>query len=309
MRKFKESVYENSYLSYYVKNKDESKNIGSGSSKKIEWKCPNCGYEYLNTPYKVKTRGFKCKVCSGSRSYSERLMFNLLVEDKIPFEEQKKFDGCKYKSQLPFDFYLTEHNICIEMQGIQHYDKRKNSGWYEERMEVSDDIKREFCKNNNITYIDINCSSSDFYLIIKNIKKTVLNNLLTFRNLEKIKIKSLERNEYTDIDKITRLHNDGISFLEIQKITGVDRKKIVRILKKIGEYNPRGGDKNNGKKVVCINDQKVFDTLTDARDFANLKQVNNIMMACKGKRKTAGKHPLTGEPLKWMYYDEYLNQT
>lgn len=309
MKKFKESVYENSYLSMYVKNKKESKNIGSGSSNKIEWKCPNCGYEYLNTPYKVKTRGFKCKVCNGTRSYSERLMFNLLVEDKISFEEQKKFEECKYKSHLPFDFFLPEHNVCIEMQGVQHYDKRKNSGWYNERMEFSDEIKKDFCERNNIIYIDIDCSSSDFYLIVNNIKETPLKNVLSFENLEKVRVKSLERNEYVDIEKIIKLHNNGSSFLEIQKITGIHRKKVVRILRKIGECKPRGGVKQNGKKVVCINNQRVFDTLTEARDFANLKQVNNIMMACKGKRKTAGKHPLTGEPLKWMYYDEYLDQT
>ena len=42
--------------------------------------------------------------------------------------------------------------------------------------------------------------------------------------------------------------------------------------------------------------------------YANLKSSSHIVQVCKGNRKHSGKHPETGEPLKWMYYEDYINQ-
>lgn len=308
MAKFKESVYENEYLRKYVKDKEKAKTIGSGSSNKILWKCPNCYSEKSNTPSKVKLRGFKCQVCEDTRSYSERLMEQLLLDNDIVYETQKRFEGCVYKSELPFDFYLPEEKICIEMQGEQHYDKRKNSVWYNPRMEVSDTIKKKFCSENGLIYIEINCSISDIKIIINNIDKTILKNILIHKDTSTLKKVVIKRNLNIDIDYLIKEHRNGKSFLKISKETGIDRKRIVSILRKLGEYKPRAGGKNNGRKVVCLNDGKIYYTIKEAIKAVNLKQENNIMMACKGLRNTAGKHPITGEPLKWMYYEDYINQ-
>ena len=308
MAKFKESVYENEYLKKYVKDKEEAKSIGSGTSKKILWECPNCHSERLNTPSKVKSRGFKCYVCEDSRSYSEKLMEQLLIDNNIVYETQKRFDGCKYKSELPFDFYLPEEKICIEMQGEQHYDNRKNSVWYDPRMEVSDAIKKKFCLENNLIYIDINCTVSDIKIIIKNIDQTILKNILTNKDIGKLKKVVLTRNLNVDVDHLIKEHRNGKSFLKISEETGVHRKRIVSILRKMGEYKPRAGARHNGRKVICLNDKKIYNTIKEAITAVNLKQENNIMMVCKGQRNYAGKHPETGEPLKWMYYEDYINQ-
>ena len=79
-------------------------------------------------------------------------------------------------------------------------------------------------------------------------------------------------------------------------------------VKKLTEIRRSGifeGDKNpNAKKVICLNTGEVFDTIKFAREWVGSKV--NIGSCCLGKTKTAGKHPQTGERLKWMYYDEYL---
>ena len=59
-------------------------------------------------------------------------------------------------------------------------------------------------------------------------------------------------------------------------------------------------------KTVCLNTLQVFDTLTDAAKWCGLKKSTSIIECCKGKYKTAGKHPETGEPLIWMYYEDYI---
>src|SRR5690606_6725556 len=45
-----------------------------------------------------------------------------LTNKNIKFESQKKFNDCKSIRKLPFDFYLPDYNLCIEYDGIQHFE-------------------------------------------------------------------------------------------------------------------------------------------------------------------------------------------
>lgn len=64
---------------------------------------------------------------------------------------------------MPFDFYIPERNLCIEVNGGQHYNK-ENPGYFikhkftkEEVEEVQrpDEIKRNYCKKNKIKLLVI----------------------------------------------------------------------------------------------------------------------------------------------------------
>lgn len=55
--------------------------------------------------------------------------------------------------KLRFDFYFPEQNICLEYQGIQHYDFTNK--FYSEEGQERDNLKREYCRNNNIKLIEI----------------------------------------------------------------------------------------------------------------------------------------------------------
>ena len=61
--------------------------------------------------------------------------------------------------------------------------------------------------------------------------------------------------------------------------------------------------KSRGRKVICLTTGEIFDSITQAKQTYG----GSIDRACQGKQKTAGVHPETGEKLRWMYYDEYLN--
>lgn len=63
-----------------------------------------------------------------------------------------------------------------------------------------------------------------------------------------------------------------------------------------------GGTNPMAKKCVCINTSEVFDCIKDAGKIYG--SYTSIGKCCRGKQKTAGKHPVTGEPLKWMYYED-----
>ena len=57
------------------------------------------------------------------------------------------------------------------------------------------------------------------------------------------------------------------------------------------------------KQVICLNTGEIFDSLISAAKFSGLKQATPICRCCKGERKTAGKHPITQERLRWSYYN------
>ena len=89
----------------------------------------------------------KCKISKG-----ENFIMEYLNENNIPYMCQKKFDDCKYKTALPFDFYFQDRNLCLEYDGIQHFMSIENWGGEDEfkLRKKKDKIKNDFCKKNNI---------------------------------------------------------------------------------------------------------------------------------------------------------------
>lgn len=66
--------------------------------------------------------------------------------------------------------------------------------------------------------------------------------------------------------------------------------------------------KNNDiyyKQIICTTTNEIFKT---SKEASNKYNISNIHSCCRGERKSAGKHPITKEPLKWMYYDEYIHK-
>ena len=74
-----------------------------------------------------------------------------------------------------------------------------------------------------------------------------------------------------------------------------------------GDKNPmygRIGDKNpNSKPVYCSQLCEKFASATDVERKIGIS-ASSVTANCKGKRKSAGKHPVTGIPLVWQYADE-----
>jgi hypothetical protein len=66
---------------------------------------------------------------------------------------QYKFKDCKYKRELPFDFYIELKNnksFCLEYNGIQHYKQVSIFGGEPSliKQKILDKIKKDFCNNN-----------------------------------------------------------------------------------------------------------------------------------------------------------------
>jgi len=109
---------------------------------------------FLQKPVK-HLQGHRCTHCSKSKG--ENNISNILNKHKIKYIDEHRFDKCRNKNPLPFDFYLPKLNVCIEFDGEQHYksfeffggEKRLNS------TQRKDQIKSQYCKTNNIKLIRI----------------------------------------------------------------------------------------------------------------------------------------------------------
>lgn len=99
--------------------------------------------------------GSGCKKCN--KSIGENIITEILSLNKLNYIEQKNFEGLKYKSNLYFDFYLPEYNLCIEFDGLQHTKAYSFFGGEEALKErkLRDVIKNNYCKENNINLLRI----------------------------------------------------------------------------------------------------------------------------------------------------------
>lgn len=61
------------------------------------------------------------------------------------------------------------------------------------------------------------------------------------------------------------------------------------------------------KKIICLTTNKIFDSISDANIYYNIKSCGNITRSCQENFRTCGRLE-DGTPLKWMYYDEYIKQ-
>lgn len=119
------------------------------STKKVRIFCKTCGTSFEQDAGSHMA-GIGCPRCSESKG--ERLIESLLQELNVSYVKQKRFNGCRHKRALPFDFYLPDHNLCIEYHGEQHYraiDIFGGMAALVDRQE-RDEIKEKFCKDNLI---------------------------------------------------------------------------------------------------------------------------------------------------------------
>lgn len=125
-----------------------------GSFADVKIKCKVHNY-FMQTPA-THLKGSGCPFCKTSKG--EILVHHILQLLNIEYETQKTFSGCKYERPLKFDFYLSDHNMCIEFDGEQHF-RSMATHWggdegYKKR-KIKDAIKNFYCQQNNIPLLRI----------------------------------------------------------------------------------------------------------------------------------------------------------
>lgn len=133
---------------------DYSKVIYINNQTKVCIICPQHG-EFWQSPNKHFSRKQGCPICKSS--HAERRIILFLEENSIAYERQKRYENCRNKKPLPFDFYIPEKNLLIEYDGELHYraSRRAKSQDKLKQTQLHDKIKSQFAKDNNIDLIRI----------------------------------------------------------------------------------------------------------------------------------------------------------
>lgn len=288
--------------------------ISSKSHTKQKFVCKNCGYEKSVRVADVTVQGFSCPRCGDNISYSEKIMFNALEQSNVEFITQLNkttFDWCKnYK----YDFYVPLINCIIEIHGLQHYEdsfqkikSNKKIRSLEEEQE-NDKIKEKLALENGIkkeNYIIIDARYSELEYIKNNILNSKLGELLDLNKIDWLQCEKYALNNL--VKKACTLWEQGNTIMSIGKMLNLSNEVIRKYLKKGNElkwceYIPQI---KPTRPVICVNTKINYSSASEASRILNISRTH-IGDCCRGKMKSSGKHPITGESLKWMYYEDYL---
>lgn len=128
---------------------------------KVVWRCKCLNPirqepMYCEATTTALTSGMK-KSCGCIVSVGEEVIKQILLNNNIPFTQQKIFETCIFPNtgyNGYFDFYVGNKYL-IEFDGKQHY--LPNCGWGEDfsLQQFKDEYKNQWCKENNIPLIRI----------------------------------------------------------------------------------------------------------------------------------------------------------
>ena len=130
--------------------------------------CKHCGKIYSSSTTAIHEGHVHIDCTNYNISTGEVCIRDALDNLHIEYYTEFSFDDCRYVGKLRFDFYLPKYNMCIEFQGEQHY---RPVSFYNEDENIAlynfilsqkrDNIKREYCKKNNITLLEIKYDEKD----------------------------------------------------------------------------------------------------------------------------------------------------
>lgn len=129
-------------------------NVYRSSSDHMLFECSQ-GHRFYAAPHHAVSPIFGCPLCKESRGEQRVRLY--LENNGIPFESQKRFEGCANVRKLPFDFYIESIKMAIEFDGEQHYIPIEWFGGKQNLQEVQirDEIKTKYCLDNGIALVRI----------------------------------------------------------------------------------------------------------------------------------------------------------
>lgn len=287
------------YLVDYFKNKEDATKYSLNSNQKIEMVCPYCkkelGKKYINNL--ARNGGIRCS-CKDKISYPERFMRSFLEHVKTDYEYQKRFNWSGLRT---YDFYISEFNLIIEMDGSQHYIEKGFSDL--EKQKEIDKIKDELANANGIEIVRIDCREASFGYIKKNIENSKLKE---YFNLNEIAFIEVDKQSQTNLLKTICEAWDGVkTTTDLAKEFKLNRTTVLNYLKKgatLGWCNydaqeekiKKGLKKNKtGRKIKVFDKEGKF--IGEFDNSARLEEISkdifgvkfygsNIRKVCDGER-------------------------
>lgn len=119
----------------------------------------SCGKEFKAKVNSLLSCGkTRCDTCTAKESKFEIMTKKWLEDHNLRFEQEYKFNDCRNKNPLPFDFCVFYKNeiVLIEVDGFQHF--YVNQYTTPQRLSIqkkTDEIKSNYCKKNGYKLLRI----------------------------------------------------------------------------------------------------------------------------------------------------------
>ncbi len=173
--------------------------VGKSSHIKAYWICSKNPLHKWQT--KVINRVAAGTGCIWCINKTESMLYNYLKVFYPCTEKQLKLDGCKNKYYLPFDFYIPQLKVIIELDGLQHF--KQVSNW----KSPEDAIKRDIFKMQQ--------ANKEGYKVIRIFQEDVYNNDNNWLDTNLLsEINDTSRNNVF-ISSIDTLYDEHIKMMEL----------------------------------------------------------------------------------------------
>ena len=289
-------------------------------------KCPIEEDKYMGSGYILA----KAKEKYGIKNFKKEILLVCETEEKVLEEEKREIERVN-ATKNPMYYNVAEGGqggntrSGFTKQQMEEYRKKLSKASMGRKIVRRKKIKKEKRKPLMITTKSVVCLNTCevFYSLTKasikyNISCGNISNVCKGRNKsagrhpitgQKLAWRYLDEYEQYSVEEI----NNIVIQANTKTKTIIDRSNFickeetkVKISEKLkgkmaGEKNPRAA------KIICLNTNEIFDYVGAASNKYNLSS-SNISKVCRGKLKSIGKHPVTGEPLKWMYLEDYENK-
>ena len=164
-----------------------------------------------------------CPNCKRKTSFLHRMFESYLKYNNIEYECEFKDSRCKNVKELPFDFAIKKEGILkclVEIDGEQHY---KGNGRFDTGfIQFKDNIKTDFCKDNNIRLYRIKYDDSKLEMLFSNI-------------LEECKFHVIPNFKFEDLNYdpsyITNIRNLYLKHKSIRKLSAITGESFPKLLK------------------------------------------------------------------------------
>lgn len=165
------------FMKYIDEDINKLKNIQIFSDKYINIKCPFCGFKRKMTSHQLYgNKSIACPRCSDGKSYPEKYMISLLEQIGEDFQTELRIDiNDKF---VRYDFYLPKHNLIIEVDGKQHYEKSNRLF-----CSKNDKFKNQLATDMGYKLVRIDCSYSKMDYIKTSIVNSKLNEMFDLSNI------------------------------------------------------------------------------------------------------------------------------
>ena len=297
-------------LANLLVNADDASNFRIGSAKKLDWRCPSCGFIIRQKAVnKIVARGLHCPVCKDGSSRPEKIVGSILRQSNIEAIHQATFP---WSGRRRYDFFLPKYNCIIEVNGSQHYGfgfERLSGVTLEEQQSVDNDKQRLALSNGISHYLVINASNTSAEIIAIQVVQGLSSHGIRVSASTQV----CEQDARTsDIVTAAKLWNDGMWTGEIAKALDVCTSAAIRYLnaaaragmcdysaEKAHKMSQRRSAELRRKKVRCVQTGEIFDSLASACEAYGISSASNIIRSCCNAKCHAGKY--NDVLLKWEY--------